>query len=512
MNMLGKQANLLIQKSTPFPTEVCFVISVRMFQHCKKTQSSDANVVVQSFSDSRLSMTRPIYQPVSANQYRTIKVKALIIKIQPQLNYVRAFAAGTKSTSTKLLNKRKKRIISTSEDETISMSNCGGSTTTAINSTSTFETYEEEVLQDDVESSLSAPYLLPIITSDDISIDATEMDTLKVVLSPLTEEKIREINTPKKKFHMPCKASQTEISGLTVKIPWERIDFNSEYFRNLRRLLEVGTKRGNKAQHELVNNFADVVIPNRAIGSKSPSPPPLPILSPNVAVDARTNIDDLLYHRSADEVNLPADKSSEDRFSSSQMVLNGKCVNLTYPELQILCFQVKSVRSAFRIPKISKQKSDSPETVTSSTSHLTETKENEKSVSKKINQTSSEVRSEEREGQPEFQPMPSIVRADYCNDDPAEGCSYTSTTAESRSAKTVSPMRFANAVYVSKLYFMFVSFFSQMLFVVQEFGMSPVFQVRGGAAAWLRAIWVTRSNQFSQHKANYTERYVAGSI
>ncbi|XP_055606075.1 uncharacterized protein LOC129754201 isoform X2 [Uranotaenia lowii] len=275
-------------------------------------------------------------------------------------------ASGNKS-------KKKRRILSSSDDEssmTISETTTTPSECTItdgmLSCTSSFTpmesveelvietTKKEEILPDkekDILDKSKTPKCIP---------EKVKLDKLQVILSPLTDEKIRKINTPKKKVRPLNKASQTEICGLTWSIELGQINFQSEYFEKLRTLLnnndskdsgQSGPKAPGKetSPNEFVPNarLLDQKLESKEIsafsGNQMPSREALQFNSVDVS-------ENLLFQKRVDDVQIVAPKTI-DRVERNQ-----------------LDNAVKSIRCNFRIPKITKQPSTSPQTVTSSTS------------------------------------------------------------------------------------------------------------------------------------------------
>ncbi|XP_029732101.2 uncharacterized protein LOC109409561 isoform X1 [Aedes albopictus] len=241
--------------------------------------------------------------------------------------------------TTKPAPKRKRKRLtssSTSEDETASLGNTSSAETEPELQLSA-STIGSEPEQASVENGLETTQP-----------SAEKMDNLQIVISPLTEDKIREINTPQKCKSF-AKACQTEISGLTWSIDLNQIDFRSEYFEKLRILLNNGARSGGD------RSFNGVDIPNRSTLQRCliPSPPrqQQPVADGN---NNRSSADELLFQRALGEVELGAN-NAEDRSARQRLE---RVVN--------------SVRTTFRIPKVKKQASTSPQDVTSSTPHLAE--------------------------------------------------------------------------------------------------------------------------------------------
>lgn len=107
-------------------------------------------------------------------------------------------------------------------------------------------------------------------------------NNMKVVISPLNDDKIRKINTNNAK-PMLTKACQTEVHGLTWIVDFDQIDFCAEYFEKLRILLNSGAARhisnngrsegtlqksADKARTESTitnrQDFEGIELPNRA--------------------------------------------------------------------------------------------------------------------------------------------------------------------------------------------------------------------------------------------------------
>ncbi|XP_001649224.2 microtubule-associated protein futsch isoform X4 [Aedes aegypti] len=241
--------------------------------------------------------------------------------------------------STKPSQKRKrKRVISSSNSEV--------STATISNSVDTEPELQlsASTIGSDTEQTAEGASL------ETTQVAADKMDNLQIVISPLTEDKIRKINTPQKSKGL-TKASQTEISGLTWSIDLHQIDFRSEYFEKLRILLNNGARTGGD------RSFNGVDIPSRSSLQRclvmSPNPRQQPA-RPVPDGHNRSSAEDLLFQRALNEVELGAN-NTEDRSARQRLE---RVVN--------------SVRSTFRIPKVKKQASSSPQDVTSSTPHVAE--------------------------------------------------------------------------------------------------------------------------------------------
>lgn len=263
---------------------------------------------------------------------------------------------GDKSNKKAALKQKLKRLFSSSEDEATPPANVHSATETEAElqlSASTIGSVIEPTEENQLEKTQAA---------------GEKMDSLQIVISPLTEDKIRKINTPQKKPKAKSKASQTEISGLTWLIELDQIDFQSEYFEKLRVLMNNAavhnvvseTKSGKITKSALPKtesstserSFNGVDIPCRSIlqgyiGSTSPAGP-----QPISEGYNRSSAEDLLFQRAIDEVEIGANRT-EDR--------------LAVKKLERV---VSSVRSSFRIPKLNKQASTSPQVVTSSTPHV----------------------------------------------------------------------------------------------------------------------------------------------
>ncbi|XP_062560917.1 uncharacterized protein LOC134225129 isoform X2 [Armigeres subalbatus] len=256
------------------------------------------------------------------------------------------------------LKRKLRRLFSSSEDEAGPLSH-----------------YSATEMYPDLQPSASSFGSVIEPTYEDNQLDKTQaaadkMDSLQVVISPLTEDKIRKINTPQKKPKALAKASQTEISGLTWSVDLAQIDFQSEYFEKLRILLNNGAvrnvMRGTKTERHKksglreiesstsVRSFNGVDMPCRSIlqgclDSTSPAQPPSIPDGYN-----RSSTEDLLFQRALDEVDTGT-SHTEDRSAVKRLE---RVVN--------------TVRTSFRIPKLNKQASTSPQVVTSSTSHVAE--------------------------------------------------------------------------------------------------------------------------------------------
>ncbi|XP_055641177.1 uncharacterized protein LOC129778335 [Toxorhynchites rutilus septentrionalis] len=215
-----------------------------------------------------------------------------------------------------------------------------------------------------------------------------KIDSVQVVISPLTDDKIRKINTSKKHKHVLNKASQTEIRGLAWAVNADQIDFGTDYFEKLRSLLNSGAAkkalqkaRGKKSQQKpesdepmkskkIPQDFEGVEIPSRSAMylPLNLQPLPLPMNSmahssgkqsvPSSFNNSRTHVEDMLFQRGIDEVTITS-KLSDNHCDRDQMEQ-----------------AVKEISSNFRIPKISTSIS-SPQAVTSSTSNGALTKINE---------------------------------------------------------------------------------------------------------------------------------------
>ncbi|EAT44143.1 AAEL004462-PB [Aedes aegypti] len=242
--------------------------------------------------------------------------------------------------STKPTQKRKrKRVISSSSNSEVSTATISNSVDTEPELQLSASTIGSETEQAAEGASLETT-----------QVAADKMDNLQIVISPLTEDKIRKINTPQKSKGL-TKASQTEISGLTWSIDLHQIDFRSEYFEKLRILLNNGARTGGD------RSFNGVDIPSRSSLQRclvmSPNPRQQPA-RPVPDGHNRSSAEDLLFQRALNEVELGAN-NTEDRSARQRLE---RVVN--------------SVRSTFRIPKVKKQASSSPQDVTSSTPHVAE--------------------------------------------------------------------------------------------------------------------------------------------
>lgn len=271
------------------------------------------------------------------------------------------------------------------------------------------------------------------------------MDNLQVIISPLTDEKIRKINTPKKRPKGLTKACQTEIRGLTWSIELDKIDFCSEYFEKLRVLLNSGAARnalrrandeGLLMSHSTVNvrskaqdgfgNLDGVEIQRRGalqLALNSPASVPSSISLSDQVVQptshSRSSVEALLFQKGIGELEAP---STNTNVESSRKQL------------------VKSIRSTFRIPKIVKQPSTSPQPVTSSTPSVMEayfSKENEDQIS--VMQLPSSSRELNTDQAPETTALMSRpVEREYVDD---ETESYRSSNSSAQSYVREDPRR-----------------------------------------------------------------------
>ncbi|XP_058817451.1 uncharacterized protein LOC131680758, partial [Topomyia yanbarensis] len=261
---------------------------------------------------------------------------------------------GAKVTKKVTKKRKKKLIVSSSDEETMSLN--------GLVSSSTEEEGEpastlKQAIDDNVED------------ADNTTQTDLKMNKVQVIISPLTDEKIRKINTPKKKkLNALTKACQTEISGLTWSVELDQIDFHSEYFEKLRVLLNTGAsrnvlrrvfndlpKQASKPPSRTQSDFSEVELPNRATLQLSISSPASEIPSDRAVCQARSTVEELLFQRDMDEIEVPT-KNPNDQQAREQLEQT-----------------VKNVRSTFRIPKLAKQPSTSPQPVTSSTQSILET-------------------------------------------------------------------------------------------------------------------------------------------
>ncbi|XP_065082845.1 uncharacterized protein LOC135705185 isoform X2 [Ochlerotatus camptorhynchus] len=300
------------------------------------------------------------------------------------------------NTTKRPVQRRKRRLLTSSSSEEAE--------TTSISNSAITETEPELQLS---ASSISSE--TDQVTAQDYAAEggkdlndgqqvADTMNNLQIVISPLTEEKIRLINTPLKKPKTFTKASQTEICGMTWSIDLDQIDFHSEYFNKFRTLLNHGAKRTpmREANNERVptgvpvgceRSFSDVDIPSRSALHhimNSQSPPVEQPIKPTANGNNRTYTDMLLFHREVSELEHNTSSKSEDP-----------------PTRQRLEQVVNTVRSTFRIPKLAKKPSTSPQVVTSSTPHV--------------------VDPNCRDDEPALSPVPSTSRSEHNRPAPSAG-------------------------------------------------------------------------------------------
>ncbi|XP_055549105.1 uncharacterized protein LOC129732325 [Wyeomyia smithii] len=269
-----------------------------------------------------------------------------------------------------------------------------------------------------------------------------KMDNLQVIISPLTEEKIRKINTPKKKRKGLTKACQTEICGLTWLIELDQINFRSEYFEKLRVLLNNGAARNALRRANDVGKFTSQNGTPRnglesleGVNMSNRSTLQLPLTSPTSATDSiaeppchsRSSVETLLFQKKIDEVETPS-TNHNDVWSQKQLI--------------------KSLRSTFRIPKLVKQPSRSPQPVTSSTSGVFDTyssKEDEEQIC--VMQLPSSSRESASNRAPETAAVLNRpVEREYIDDEtescPSSNCSVQSYAREDPRRSASLPKRF----------------------------------------------------------------------
>ncbi|XP_058451718.1 uncharacterized protein LOC131430628 isoform X2 [Malaya genurostris] len=272
-----------------------------------------------------------------------------------QASITESGTTGVKVVNKKVTKKRKKKsVVSSSEVETESLDGQGSS---CAEDESVSATTVKEVEHTENSHDLGA--------STDL-----KMNNVQVIISPLTDEKIRKINTPKKKRSKGLtKACQTEISGLTWSVKLDQIDFHSEHFDKLRVLLNSGATRcvlrrvyndetkqpkvDRKLTSDVSADFSQIEMPTRADLHRSIGPAPVHPPSDPPVSQVRSDVEELLFQREKDEVDIPPSKPDQQAREQLEQT-------------------VKNVRSTFRIPKLVKQPSTSPQPVTSSTQSVLE--------------------------------------------------------------------------------------------------------------------------------------------
>ncbi|XP_055643977.1 uncharacterized protein LOC129780086 isoform X2 [Toxorhynchites rutilus septentrionalis] len=210
--------------------------------------------------------------------------------------------------------------------------------------------------------------------------DINKMSNLQVIISPLTDDKIRRINSPKKIKNAMTKASQTEICGLTWSVDFDQIDFCSDHFEKLRVLLNSGTagnvlqragsvdflrksvgKKSATVTTSTAQKFEGIELPSRAkihhsLGSHHGSHPLEKRVAASGGDNCRTQAEEFLFQRDKDETEIVT-RYTDDQYARERMLQ-----------------ATKDLRTNFRVPKISKARSSSPQAVTSSTSNASVSK------------------------------------------------------------------------------------------------------------------------------------------
>lgn len=168
-----------------------------------------------------------------------------------------------------------------------------------------------------------------------------KMDNLQVIISPLTDEKIRKINTPNKKRKGLAKACQTEICGLAWRIEFDQINFRSEHFDKLRALLNSGAARNvlrrandegkivspKKSQKDNLGNLDGVAmcrdVLQSALDSPASAPSTISLSDPAAesTSNARSSVESLLFQKRINEVEAPPTNPNDENAQKQLVVL-----------------------------------------------------------------------------------------------------------------------------------------------------------------------------------------------